>query len=551
MNPRLSLAWALVIPINFFLSGFLGNFYAAPLEIVLLAFLFQMGVGLFLYHLLGRAGWLAKNRRGDFSLALILFSVLLVFVAAMFGMAGRFHRLFDAGYFLLEENQFAAFGIGSLIALPALSWTLGMVKQREIERTRLFKFLDENLPGLAAAAFFFSVYLILASIFNRPVFDVDDIFFDSDGLLWRLRFTTENWHDYYWRSVHPFVLLLIRPLVAFVSFFLKGDRLSAAFLLAAWVGALCVFLAWHFVKRTSGNSLYALLIASILGASAAHLVFGSLIETYIFLAAVQIFFFVLLLKPKVDSGAGRGQSLLAFVLVGLAAIGITLTNFAQTMIGFIVVKRDFKRWIKYGLLVALFTIPLTLLNNFIYPDANPYFFDLSSLNAEADNTFSPSVDRALAVVRVMAFHSIVAPDPLLLQEEIPFLKVWIFKADPLQLSEYETLPGLVAAFFWLALLVLGGLLFLKNLKKEDNAFPLAFILIVLFNLALHLRYGKDVFLYSANWTYAVVFFLALAWKELSAHRWFQVTLLVFLSLLLANNSGLIYTMLAASALHIK
>ena len=551
---RLLLAWVFAIPVNFFVMGYLGNFYSSPVEIIPVTFLSQLVVGIFLYHLLNRIGQLIRIRCDDFVFALILFIILFSFIFAMVGTAIRFPSLFDAGYFLLAGRQVLFFAIGVLTALPCLPWTISIAKQKGISQTRFFKVVDENLPGLILTAFFFSVYFIFVSIFNRPVFDVDDIFFDSDGLLWRLRFTTGNWQDYYWRSVHPFVLLIIRPLITFISFFLKGDRLSAAFVLIAMMGASCVFLTWYFVKRLNSNAVYALLIASILGGSAAHLVFSSLIETYIFLAAVQILFFVLLIPPSkaLDAGDGAGnKSLFAYVLVGLVTIGITLTNFIQSAIAFIVVKRDIKQWFKYCLLVVLLAFPLALLNNFIYPNANPYFFDLSSLNAEADNTFRPSVDRALALARVMGFHSVVAPDPLILQEEIPFRKVWIFKADPLRVSEYNTPLGLVTAFFWSMLLILGGYLFLKNLRKEADLISIALILIILFNFALHLRYGKDVFLYSTNWTYAFVLFLALVWKELSNKRWFQTLLLVFLVLLLVNNSRLIFTMLSTSALHIK
>jgi hypothetical protein len=106
-------------------------------------------------------------------------------------------------------------------------------------------------------------------------------------------------------------------------------------------------------------------------------------------------------------------------------------------------------------------------------------------------------------------------------------------------------------FTWLGLLLSGGFLFLKGLKKQDNRFPFAFILILLFNFVLHLRYGKDVFLYSTNWTYAIILFLAFAWKEIAEKKWFHIILLVFLALLLANNSRLIFTMLSVSALHIN
>jgi hypothetical protein len=187
-----------------------------------------------------------------------------------------------------------------------------------------------------------------------------------------MRFTTESYSDYYWRSVHPFVLLIIRPLVSLTALLLKGDKLYAAFVLVALTGALCVFLAWYFVKHTTDNSIYALLIASLLGASAAHLVFGSLIETYIFLAAVMLIFLVLLLKDK---------PMFALILTGVLSFGITITNFAQTAITFVLAKRDFKQWLKYGLIVGILVIPLALLNNVIYSASQPYFFIPSSLTA--------------------------------------------------------------------------------------------------------------------------------------------------------------------------
>jgi hypothetical protein len=156
----------------------------------------------------------------------------------------------------------------------------------------------------------------------------------------------------------------------------------------------------------------------------------------------------------------------------------------------------------------------------------------------------------------MFLHSFVAPEPLIrMEEDIPFRKVWMFRAsikrDPMQISRYVTDLSRVLVVAWMALAALGGLLFLKNFRRQDNRLPLTFILILLFNFALHMRYGKDVFLYSVNWTYAIVLFLALAWKELADKRWFQVSLLVFIALMMVNNSQLIFTMLSTSALHIK
>lgn len=289
-----------------------------------------------------------------------------------------------------------------------------------------------------------------------------------------------------------------------------------------------------------------MLIAALFGASTAQLIFSSLIETYIFLAAVALVFIVLLIKDK---------PLYALVITGLIAFGITISNFGQTVIAHLVIKRNIKQWVIYGMIVAALVIPFTLLNNVIYPESQPYFFDLKSYEGEGHNQFPPTVQRANLLGRVMFLHSFVAPEPLILQEEIPFLKVWMFRAsikkDPMQISRYETDFNRALVTAWIAFMALGAALFLKNIRKQDNRFFLTFILILLFNFALHMRYGKDVFLYSVNWTYAIVLFLALAWKEIADRRWFQVSLLVFIALMLVNNSQLIFTMLSTSAFHIK
>jgi hypothetical protein len=545
-NSRMLISWVLSIIVTFFAIGFLGNFYSTFFEVLLATLLIQPLAGLLTYRLLGKAKYLRSSQPLDLAVAFALFLALTIFVAGMFGMAKQFPRLFDAGYFILKNGQLIPFIIGSALVVPCLAWGRRFVKQGNIKETPAYRLMNEILTGLLVAGFFFCVYLIITSIINRPVFDVDDIFFDSDAFLWRWRFVTEHYRDYYWRPMHPFVLLIVRPLVMFLSLFLKGDRLAAAFVLVAFTGALCVFLVWYFVKHTVGNSLYALLIASLFGASAAQLVFSSLIETYVFLTAIALIFLVLLIKDK---------PLFALVIAGLVTFGITISNFAQTVIAHLLIKRDIKQWIIYGLIIAALVVPLNLLNNIVYPNSQPYFFDLAAYNGEGHNTFPPTVQRGVLLGRVMFLESIVAPDPLILKEEIPFLKVWMFRAaikrTPMRIAEYDTWFGTFIAYAWFAFVLLGGVLFLKNFRGQDSRFLFTFILILLFYFIVSMQYGKDVFLYSANWTYAIILFLALAWRELSNKKWFQTSLLVFIALLLVNNSRLIYTMLSTSALHLK
>ena len=360
------------------------------------------------------------------------------------------------------------------------------------------------------ALLFFAVYLIFASIFNRPSYDADDIFFDADGNLYRWRFATEKFRDYYWRPAHPFILIIVRPLVGTLAFLFKGDMLFAAFTLNALMGALCVYLVWYFVKHSMGNPLYALLIAALFGATSTQLAFGSIIESYIYLSVIALVFLVLLLKDR---------PLYMQVIAGLVAFGITISNVGQTFIAHFFVRRNIKQIIIYGLIVGALVVPLSLLNNWVYPNSQPYFWELSTLNSEGHNQFPRTLQRANFMVRTMALHSFVAPEPLVIRDGFPFAKVWMFRAsikkDPMRISTYETPLGNGLSRVWAGLMMLGGVLFLKNIFKQDNGYSLTFIFTVLFFFIVYMQYGKDVFLYATNWTYAIMLFLALAWRELA------------------------------------
>lgn len=546
LNKRLLLAWVLSTLPAYIVMGFLDAYYKTGVENLFISLISQSLITLFVYFLLGRLVLKFQHQQMETILSCVLGMAVLGFFIGLVTMASRFPNEFDIFTYVLPSTTLLFFVIGALAALPASIGLLSTARRYGFRATRFYKFVDANLGGIVIALLFFSVYFLLATIFNQPVFDFDDIYFDTDSALYRYRFGTEFYKDYYDRIVHPYVLIIVRPWVWMVSLLLKGDMLYGAFVITALTGALCVFLVWYFVRETTSNSLYALLIAGLFGTSTSQLAFGSLIENYIFLGATALIFIVLLLKDK---------PMVMLVIAGLVSFGITVSNIAQTVIAHFMVKRNIPQLIKYGLIVGVFIIPLNLLNNFIYPDAHPYLWEVSTLKFEEKNDFEPTLLRANFISRVMVMHSFVAPDPLLIKEDIPYLKVWLFRAaqkqDLLEISRYETTLGKGLVVIWLFFVALGGVLFLKNLFKQDNRFSFAFILIVLFSFALHMRYGRDVFLYSTNWTYAITLFLALAWRELSNKRWFQIPLLTFIVLQMINNARLILFMLLAAYIHLR
>jgi len=537
LHPRLIAGWAIATTLIFLITGFLDNFYENFIQIAIITLVSQAVIGVCMYFLVNRIGNFAKKSTVDFLLILGLFLTTFIFIERFFQYGSEAPALLNPQYFLLKKSLLPIVGALSVFFIPWQAWLLSKLEKvgfrEQVKNTKLYVFIDENMTGIALALAFFAVYLVTATVLNHPTLDVDDIFFDADGLNWRLRLTTDTWHDYYWRSVHPFVLLILKPPVDFVAMLLRGNKLFGAYVVVALGGAACVFLAWKFVKGATGNFVYAALVASILGFSASHLIFGSLIETYIFLAACLLLFFVFLLEER---------PLSALILASLPVIGITHSNFAQNTLALFTMRPNIKGMVRYVTVVLVLLVQLSILNNLFFPDAQPFFFVPSSLLAEERNIYPLNKLRAEALPREFLFHNVVAPTPILYNGDIPFTQFRFFKPEIDKLSVYDSPLQIYTAWFWLGLIALGIVVFLwKNKEYKTNRLSLALIGCMSINIALHLRYGKELFLYSPNWTYALILLLALAWQGLSKHRWFQTTLLIFVFFLMLNNSWLFDT----------
>lgn len=534
---RLLTGWTITTVIVFLITGFLDDFYSSSIEIIYITLIAQALIGTSMYFLVYRLGDFAKKHTFDFVLLLLLFLAAPIFIQRFFQYGTEAPELLNPQYFLLNNTLIPIVGAFSVFFISWQAWLISKIETPSIRErligSKLYAFIDENVAGVALASTFFAIYLVIASVLNHPTLDVDDIFFDADGLNWRLRLTTDTWHDFYWRSVHPFVLLLLKPPVDFVAMLLRGNKLFAAYVVVALGGAACVFLAWKFVKVVTGNIVYASLIASILGFSASHLVFGSLLETYIFLAASLLLFFVFLLEEK---------PLSALIMASLPVIGITYTNFAQNVIALFTVKPSLKLIFRYVAVVLILLVQLSLLSNLFFPDAQPFFFVPSTLQAEERNIFPLNTLRVEALSRIFLFHNVVAPTPILYNGDIPFTQFRFFKPEIKKLSVYDTPLQTFTSWFWLGLIALGALTFLIKYKEyKTNQLSLALLGTMALNVGIHLRYGKEIFLYSANWTYALILLLALALQGFSKHKWLQVTLLIFVFFLMYNNSWLFDT----------
>jgi hypothetical protein len=479
--------------------------------------------------------------------------LLRLFLSALLALAASF--AFSLSFLDLLDRS--ATDQALLVSLPAaaLGWLIfSALGNPEAFRTlRLPKFeagsfqarLREHAPGMALALLFFAAYAWYGLQLNFSDSDTTDNFLDADNYPWMIRIAYPEGHLLEMRGPHPFAYFLLRPFGWLLNLVTSDPHLSAV-LLNTLVGALCVFMAWVFIKRQSQNTVYALLIASLLGLSTSHFFFGAVIESYIFSAAALIGFVLALQKSN--------GSLFAPVAMGVVTFGITLTNFVQNFIGFVVAQlpnlsrktfRDaFVKVFRFTAFALSIGIVLSVLHATWYPSSR-LFFQLSDAQIEQD--FSNSLfdepqwkitGRIILLVRTILLYTVIAPKPFVFGKEVgawlPYFN--FFKLTP-QVYSYSAYDGLgsILIFVWAGLLLLSGIFFLWNLIRTRKAdLSLAFALSLLFNFLLHVNYGFEPFLYSPDWAYALIFFVGLSLAPLARSRLFQGALLVFLVLLAYN-----------------
>jgi hypothetical protein len=155
------------------------------------------------------------------------------------------------------------------------------------------------------------------------------------------------------------------------------------------------------------------------------------------------------------------------------------------------------------------------------------------------------------IARAIPLYGVVAPTPFVLKEELA-VEYPNFRTYQILLGEFHVAPyrglGDITVKFWIMILAVAGILFVLNVFRSPKqvVFPLSLALCLGFSFLLHLVYGDDPMLYSPNWVYALILFVALMLQRWADRRWLQVFLILFLALLINTNLRLIYQILDVS-----
>lgn len=539
--------WLTGAAVAYFITGFLGYFYPSTVSFVILGLCLSVLCAASACWVFGEtSARLRANWRTELPNLLVILLAWLLTAGALF-VARQYPELYDPPLLSMQPARQPLFLGLAGASLPLTYLFIHRVKQIGSLKTAS-DLLRENLPGLLLAVPFFFTYIIFALAVNFPGHDTLDQYFDLDISTWLAWLSsgsspeTENMV----RAVHPAVLLYLRPLVWFVSIFLGGDRLNAVFVLHALAGAACVFLAWQIVSTMTGKPTYALLMAFLLGASASHLLHGSMLESYIYSALVLLLFVKILQKEPV--------SLASSLAAGVLIFGITVTNLIQAAILYFFRQPRIKVIVQFMLVVIGAGLLLNVIQARAYPFADNLW--LSSLRQERMYQFNLSMSswrtlgRIESVTRAVFLYSIVAPQPFILADELgsslPHFRTFKITIGDFHVAGYEGLAD-VTARVWGVILLGAILAFIwRFIKTRKAGLGVGLVVCLGFNIGLHIVYGDDPMLYSPDWVYALVLFMAIAFERFAGYRWFQLALGGFFVLLMTVNLGLLKQIMEVS-----
>ena len=532
--------------------GFLNEAIKTTFGLILVAGSLTLAGSVFGYYLVRRAAQSFHDGFLNKPLNIFLCLTLPIFLSALILASVKFPSMFIWEYITVPSNWFGFFVLSALVAGICGIVVLEQFESRgyyqQFRQTIVFKFIKENLPGFYAGGMFFLINLIIARALNHTALTINTVLFESDAGPWMSILGSPK-GDVINRAVHPLVLITVRPLVRFAAILMPDQWNLATMLVVAALSGLCVLMAWIFVKRATQADTYAFIFAVMLGSTAPHLFFGSLTDTYIF-GMTSLILFYLLIQAK-------EYRFSVLVPAGLLLFGITVTNFAQGVIGLFFNKFGFWRLVKYCVVVIATAVALTVLTSALYPNSQTFFFVPGDIAYEGhfvkpvyDSPAERLIERFKIVSRTMFLYGVTAPRPLEIiahKPPRPTIDLKTFEPSTHALASYKGLANIPLGL-WLILLAGSFLFFIKGLRSSPHL-PLMLGLLgnLAFNFILHMNYGTELFLYTPFWTYALIFFIALAFADLADRKWFQAILTIFVVVLMINNFWFIYTILRGLA----
>lgn len=302
-------------------------------------------------------------------------------------------------------------------------------------------------------------------------------------------------------KVHPIILLTTHPIVFFLKKMLHLESIIAVRIVIAGVAFLWM-LAFFVLLRIMGCCrLDTLLFSLLLAVSAASVFWLTVPETFSFGSlSILLALIIALLAHK------RKLSPFWFIWINVISLGFVVTNWVAGIFATIMSNR-LKRAMHILVYSFFLVVLLWRVQKFIYPDItfflgehdDPWNWNL--LGMKLSGMITVTLDAMVSIL----YHTLIMPAIQVVNDGVRLPRfVMITQSSP---PGSASLWGLCAVFLWTILLIL-GVWKLFSLKKLFS-FRIVLGLTLLSQLALHVVYGEETFLYSLHFVVLLLPLVAL------------------------------------------
>jgi hypothetical protein len=371
---------------------------------------------------------------------------------------------------------------------------------------------------------FFVLYLSIGLLFYhqapRVLRHIDQLF-DAD-IPSRVIDLTHAQGGHERTEFHPLFVLLLNPVGHSLREVLRwldvggaGAGSLAAIFMCAVAGGATAAVFFGLLRRLGLAAPMSTAWTLMYGLSASQLLFASLPESFVFSAASLVVLFWCAARPEPPRG---------LLAASIASFGMVVTN----VVAITAVRA---RWLDprrpaaalraltvHLVLVVAITGALSLVQLFFYPGAETFLAarrmghtDQSSFVALP--TTADKLARAGELTAHFLLFDLAAPRLVVTETGGPRTVVDFEQPSA---SALRAPLGMLHAALWVGLLIAAAVLGLRSrLYREPLA--LALLAWIAFNVALHSVFGVSLFLYSAQWTFAVVALAAWAIERMPGH----------------------------------
>ena len=312
-------------------------------------------------------------------------------------------------------------------------------------------------------------------------------------------------YNHYRAVVHPLFIIIFNPIVTILKNFMNNDIIATVFIQSV-LGIFCTYLVFKILNKILNNKTNSILLAILFAISSGQIIFTATVETYIFAQFFLLIMWYYFLSNKDKNYDFRNY--VVTILLGVAALSITITNFMQFLIALFFFftlntknKNAFLKSVAIVIGVLALSVFLATIQNLIWPSAPNFFVK------NITDLINSSSEEKLYINKVLSKESFLNVFNTLFSNSMFLGDISVTEDGRLMFFSNSLITSLISVVMTLFILILNILyIFKRKSKIFEDKFYLAISFSLLFNIVLHLFYGNSCsFLYVCHFNFLLLF----------------------------------------------